>query len=1601
MAEGKSHSTKDLFLLMVGLYKLKEPPPRQEATSAEKYWLKDEGPDKGSLRELEWNPLWLYSPMIAWERVRYRDWLIAKIAANAAGDKQDFIAISEPLLASLDLLTKEFKPGMPKASDAIKQIVVNTKSGYERSFMSTLTLGLSEQQSRGKKVYVFGAGMRRRTCVWRSGVETEPLQADIEFFVPFYVIPQSGKLADLDSRPLIHDAPGSDLLKDDSYPGARSICGGIALTRVGGNLLGQDAKIKDLAAVRFNFRIPFTAQFREPEGDLVTTFEPSVIEVQKKDWLPDSAKQSDWEKLDDWKGFVQKFCGSKDGAELLDTPIGPFLLETVSDESSIKDLILKKSRRDAIKKDLAEVEKELDETVELFKGMLEWKVPGEKPETEDATSSGERTLGGLLESLNLLDEKDGKYTPKNLAGLTAWDVVNRLFDELDGFPLYIAGVDAKSDKGTRIVISLASQADEIDPGKHYYGLAGMAYNIPIKTEETAVGDGDHNAATIILDKENFTGDDSILVLDDEDEGEEEEEEEEKGVEEDQPTEESKKKSTLAIRLQLGKWFDGETLDDNWFRRLLPPVQITEKAGWKRRVPLPGFRVLPFKQIAATNNKDANYSLALRGDLLSLGLDLKGTTKDGLTFLKAKSGPLAYFGLGAVEARIALLISGKRVAFGLGVKLTNLRLSFGPKEKDDKEKEAGDDIIAGLQDLLADEWVAVPAPEKKDKPLRTRMSAKKKDKFSISVGYLSPLSEGSHGTLDIQLYDEKGNRGKMVWIPIERRAGPVYLKHVGIGLTGVENVELSKGLSERAQLSIALTGGLRWPAFELGFIGATLSFPLKRPGDLTFSLDGLDLSFRAGPAVISGSFLKSGVEYAGSLTIDLPKLSIGAMGFYGNLRVFDRPYDDDIVKDLRYNRVHQTFLSELKKNKIEPAAKNAISRSYSDGRWKLTAADGKSYIITDDDGQLNVLSTDKTMFIYFVFSAASGGGFRIGPVEFTAFAFGIGVNRRVKVPPIEKVAEFPLVKMVMGEGGYQEEDTSLDIRNQLGKAVEDPSTVFEKMAGAFPAERGQKFICGGVRFTIATTVDCFALVIVQWGNEFEFSLLGLARFRQPRDLTAKAICYVELQILMTIKPGEGSFKLQALLTNNSWVINQDCKLTGGFALYAWFDGKYKDDFVITLGGYHPRFRRPDHYPIVPRLGLNWPVNNNLSIKGGIYFAITPSCLMLGAKLEATFQSGRISAWFTAYLDVIINWSPLHFVAEMGITLRIEAAFFLDSIKATLSVTLQMWGPPVGGIAHIDLTLIAFDIPFGTPREQAKPKLIKSWAEFSRSFLKASEADDLKVTKPVAAIPMTQPNLAAGRNSFNDLSRAGRERAEATRDNTVWEVRGDQLELAASAAVPVTTLNVGRVKINSLTEGVQERSLTGKSLLVMKPVELDTNDLYTKKHVGALGVHPMGKTLESVLNVTIVRDLDGSKTKPVDLKKWIIEAETGSLPAALWDAAKPEPNGPSEPTAKLIPNCITGIKRLRPPDGERGTGAKLSDMIWHEVKLDPVARSGASQEIPSQGSYRNIQAAVSGKQAEQKRVVDALSAAGFNLAWQPAKSFRELQAKPLVGAVAKFA
>ena len=184
-----------------------------------------------------------------------------------------------------------------------------------------------------------------------------------------------------------------------------------------------------------------------------------------------------------------------------------------------------------------------------------------------------------------------------------------------------------------------------------------------------------------------------------------------------------------------------------------------------------------------------------------------------------------------------------------------------------------------------------------------------------------------------------------------------------------------------------------------------------------------------------------------------------------------------------------------------------------------------------------------------------------------------------------------------------------------------------------------------------------------------------------------------------------------------------------------------------------------------------------------------------------------------------------------------------------------------------------------------------------------------------------------------------------------MRADELELAATAAVPVTTMNIGKLKTSSAPDGVQRRSMSGRSMMVTTPVTLESEGLWTKNSANKIGVHPMGREIQSVLNVTIVRD-DASLVEPVEVPDWTIEEEVGSLPAALWEPGQPNMR-PSEPTNKLVNGCITGVKRLKPTRGALGKKATPPPIEWHPLAAGNVLKSTTIQEKPGAGGLREVQ------------------------------------------------
>ena len=243
----------------------------------------------------------------------------------------------------------------------------------------------------------------------------------------------------------------------------------------------------------------------------------------------------------------------------------------------------------------------------------------------------------------------------------------------------------------------------------------------------------------------------------------------------------------------------------------------------------------------------------------------------------------------------------------------------------------------------------------------------------------------------------------------------------------------------------------------------------------------------------------------------------------------------------------------------------------------------------------------SLFVFVGVPAVLGGP----PCLFiTGLGGGAGYNRRLVLPTeITDVPSFPLVTAI--EDGINT----------------DPMASLTRLGSAMPPQRGSLWMAAGIRFTSFSFVRSVAVVYVTLGRDAEIGLLGVARASIPppdAGFGSLELAFVELALKARFSPSEGMLSVQAQLTDNSWLLSRDCQLTGGFAFFVWFK---RDQFVLTLGGYHPSFVKPPEFPVVPRLGFHWAVSDAVVIKGEAYFALTSSSVMAGGRLEVSYRQGR--------------------------------------------------------------------------------------------------------------------------------------------------------------------------------------------------------------------------------------------------------------------------------------------------------------------------------------------------------------------------------------------
>ncbi|MEO3939547.1 DUF6603 domain-containing protein [Paenarthrobacter nicotinovorans] len=504
---------------------------------------------------------------------------------------------------------------------------------------------------------------------------------------------------------------------------------------------------------------------------------------------------------------------------------------------------------------------------------------------------------------------------------------------------------------------------------------------------------------------------------------------------------------------------------------------------------------------------------------------------------------------------------------------------------------------------------------------------------------------------------------------------------------------------------------------------------------------------------------------------------------------------------------------------------------------------------------------ESLFVYATLNSPAGL-FAVPPVIFTGFALGFGINSSLRQPTVEEIDNFPLVEQASGANA--ELTPAQALSSLVGKGGDQP------WISAVP---GRYWGAGGVVFTVFKFVEAQALLVVEAGNDsWRVMLLGRTVIRLPKTKKGKSLANVGIDFAIAYDSELARFSMDVQISPGSYVIDPEARLSGGIALYVWgrdLPGRPgSQGFVLTAGGYHPRFHIPEHFPRPPRLGFTWQ-RGAVRASGGVYAAITDGVFMAGGELSVSTELRLgVKAALRTQFDVLVQWKPFHYAVDLSVRIGVSFWFF-GARHVEVDTQLHLYGPPLGGWARAKIWFISFTFAIGADRAPLPPI---DWDEFTEL-----------IPSPVQGV-LLEGVRAEGQ-------------PKGSLKNRPPTVVGADLLFRVQTAIPA-----GTVTINA------------------EPAPTSTD-------LGTISIRPLGsKEVTSELDVAIV----GERGIPVDTKAWRFTLRCGPVPAALWSPPADPAAGPNVPTHRNDRYTTLSIRPPQPMLG-RAT-AVMSTHAWnlHEAQ-----------------------------------------------------------------------
>jgi hypothetical protein len=281
-------------------------------------------------------------------------------------------------------------------------------------------------------------------------------------------------------------------------------------------------------------------------------------------------------------------------------------------------------------------------------------------------------------------------------------------------------------------------------------------------------------------------------------------------------------------------------------------------------------------------------------------------------------------------------------------------------------------------------------------------------------------------------------------------------------------------------------------------------------------------------------------------------------------------------------------------------------------------------------------------------------------------------------------------------------------------VVNAPALLQALSSAFPAKRGSYLLGLVARITwfTPTLVTLDLALILELGARTR--LLALGRVSSLLPSKDNDLIRLNLDAMGVLDFDASTLAIDAVLVDSRLV--HQFPITGSAAVRAAWSGDGAG-FIMSVGGFNPRFGPPASFPSLERVAIALCSGNNPRLVCDAYLAITANTVQFGARASLYAEALGFSVTGDVGFDALVTLLPPHFIVDFHASVQLKRGSH-NLFKVTIDGTLE--GPLPLRIAskvsfeifwisfsvHFDYTLVGGGVSQTVPAVAVAAELIKA-------------------------------------------------------------------------------------------------------------------------------------------------------------------------------------------------------------------------------------------------------------------------------------------------------